>query len=38
MGVKSITSSFGRQKIEITEKEIKTINNDDEAETQDEKS
>ena len=37
MGVKSITSSFGRQKIEITEKEIKTINNDDETETQDEK-
>ena len=37
MGVKSITSSFGRQKIEITEKEIKTINNEDEAETQDEK-
>ena len=30
MGVKSITSSFGRQKIEITEKEIKTTDTNDE--------
>lgn len=29
MGVKSITSSFGRQKIEITETEIKTSDNEE---------